>query len=316
MMKTFLKLLCSLSLLGAVAFQVDWASLATLCQQAQYLWLLLGLLCFFLLIIPHLLRWQIILKRLGIVCAHTKLLSLLWIGYFFNQIMPTAIGGDAARLWYLQKAGHAWQTVFNSLILDRGYALVGLAVLYMVFYLGLSIASLPAIYLSAFYVCVGLLLFFSVLFFAARRKIVTAWLALPGLRWSLPVWRDWQHCASFRVSLALLSLSATNHVLNGLAFVAVTKAFHIPLAAGAVFLIFPLMLLISMLPFSFAGWGIREGVLVWLLSQYGIAAEQAFAVSIVYGVLQLSIGLVGGVVWFSQGENSLSKRQASQVMAA
>jgi uncharacterized membrane protein YbhN (UPF0104 family) len=297
-MQTYFKLLCSVVLLGVLVTQVDWHRLIELCYQAHYMWLGVGLFCFLLLIIPHLLRWQIILKYLHIRCSYSKLSSLLWIGYFFNQIMPTSIGGDAARLWYLQKEGHAWKTVFHSLVLDRGYALVGLCALYVVLYLSLLFYVFPLVYQSAFYVCICVLAFFGLLIFSARSHWVEFCLGSPLLRWILPVWRDWQCVASLKVTLPLVSLSIINHVLNGFAFVAVSKAFHLPLALGALFLIFPVMLLTSMLPFSFAGWGVREGVLVWLLSQYGVAAEQAFAVSILYGVLQLGVGLVGGIVWF------------------
>ncbi len=300
-MRAYLKPLLSLALLLALACQIDCKNLITLCKKAQYSWLVGGLCCFLLLMIPHLLRWRLILKRLNILCAYPKLLSLLWIGYFFNQIMPTAIGGDAARLWYLQKEGHAWQTVLNSLILDRGYALIGLCLLYFVLALGLPLFNGPLIYQHALYLCIGLFSIFSMLVCAAKYKFVVSCLEWPPLRWSLPIWRDWQRVATLKSILPLLSLSTVNHLLNGFAFVAITQAFHVPLALGVVFLIFLLMLLVSMLPFSFAGWGVREGALIWLFAQYGIAAEQAFAVSILYGVLQLGIGLMGGIIWFRRG---------------
>ncbi len=312
-MRAYLKLLLSLALLFALACQIDWKHLTALCKQAQYSWLIGALFCFLLLMIPHLLRWRMILKRLNIVCAYPKLLSLLWIGYFFNQIMPTAIGGDAARVWYLQKEGHAWQTVLNSVILDRGYALIGLCLLYFVLALGLPIFRGASIYQHALYLCMGLFSLFSVLVFAAKYKFIESWLEFPPFRWGLPVWRDWQHVATLKSIVPLLSLSTVNHLLNGLAFVAITQAFHVPLALGVVFLIFLLLLLVSMLPFSFAGWGIREGALVWLFSHHGIAAEQAFAVSILYGVLQLGIGLLGGVIWFRGGVRVSLPRWSAQL---
>lgn len=297
-MRVYLKPLLSLVLLFLLASQIDWKNLILLCKQAQYLWLLAALLCFFVLMIPHLFRWHLILKRLDIQCTYQKLLSLLSIGYFFNQIMPTAIGGDAARLWYLQKAGHAWQTVLNSLILDRCYALIGLTLLYVLIHVGLQ-AFIP-IYQHAFYVCFGLCVAFGLLIVASKSRRIVSWLAKPLFKWCLPVWCDWQRVATIKTAVPLLSLSILNHLLNGLAFVAVTQAFHVSLAIGALFLIFLLMFLVSMLPFSFAGWGVREGALIWLFAQHGISAEQAFAVSVLYGVLQLGIGLLGGLLWFRQ----------------
>ena len=57
------------------------------------------------------------------------------IGAFFNQTLPSSIGGDAVRLWLVARAGAGWRAATYSIFVDRAIGLVALAVL--------IVASLP-----------------------------------------------------------------------------------------------------------------------------------------------------------------------------
>jgi uncharacterized membrane protein YbhN (UPF0104 family) len=61
--------------------------------------------------------------------------------------------------------------------------------------------------------------------------------------------------------------------------------------------ILPVVLLLTSLPISFAGWGLREGAMIIALDVYGVPQETALALSLVYGVLHLVSGLPGLVLW-------------------
>jgi len=65
----------------------------------------------------------------------------------------------------------------------------------------------------------------------------------------------------------------------------------------------PPVLLISMLPISVAGWGVREGAMVVALNLVGAPAHQSLALSICFGLCLVAISLPGGVLWF------ISRRQ-------
>ena len=57
------------------------------------------------------------------------------IGTFFNQTLPSAIGGDAVRLWLVARAGAGWRAATYSIFVDRAVGLIALAVI--------IVASLP-----------------------------------------------------------------------------------------------------------------------------------------------------------------------------
>jgi uncharacterized membrane protein YbhN (UPF0104 family) len=59
----------------------------------------------------------------------------------------------------------------------------------------------------------------------------------------------------------------------------------------------PPVLFLSMMPVSFAGWGVREGAMVAALSAVGVPAHQSLAMSIAYGLVNVVASLPGGVLW-------------------
>jgi hypothetical protein len=64
--------------------------------------------------------------------------------------------------------------------------------------------------------------------------------------------------------------------------------------------ILPVVMLLTSLPVSFAGWGLREGAMILALGIYGVAQEKAMALSLVYGLLQIISGFPGFILWVLQ----------------
>ena len=61
----------------------------------------------------------------------------------------------------------------------------------------------------------------------------------------------------------------------------------------------PLVLLISTIPVSIAGWGVREAAMVTAFSTVGIEATDSLLVSIAFGLSLTVMSLPGGVVWLA-----------------
>src|SRR5262249_41090228 len=76
----------------------------------------------------------------------------------------------------------------------------------------------------------------------------------------------------------------------------------------ACFAILPLVSLLTFIPISIAGWGVREALMMSAFALIDVPAADALAVSIKLGLANLALGLVGGIVWIvlpsheSQGE--------------
>jgi uncharacterized protein (TIRG00374 family) len=119
---------------------------------------------------------------------------------------------------------------------------------------------------------------------------------------------------------AVLSLLIA--IMNSLIFLAVLYGWRVNLstAIGCAFLV-PGVLEIAMLPISFAGWGIREGVVIFAFGTLGVPAAIAFGTSVVFALILLLLGLVGGALWlFDTRETedlvTLERQSAADILNA
>ena len=84
---------------------------------------------------------------------------------------------------------------------------------------------------------------------------------------------------------------------------------NVEITLGMSFTIFPIVLLISMLPVSVAGWGVREGAMAIGLGLLDVPHETSIAVSVLFGFVMLGSGLLGGALG-SVGWRRLDEREA------
>lgn len=59
----------------------------------------------FFLIIPQAWRWQSIIQASGATLKYRTAIGITLVGWFFNQVLPSSVGGDAFRVWYDWNAG-------------------------------------------------------------------------------------------------------------------------------------------------------------------------------------------------------------------
>jgi uncharacterized protein (TIRG00374 family) len=64
-------------------------------------------------------RWAVILSVLGFRTSWKALISSVFLGFLFNQLLPTAVGGDVLRAWRAKQLGAPWETAIYSVLLDR-----------------------------------------------------------------------------------------------------------------------------------------------------------------------------------------------------
>src|SRR6185295_2925343 len=71
------------------------------------------------------LRWRALLAPGPPLPTAFTLFKVLLVGIFFNQVLPSGIGGDAVRVWRCRKLGIGLGAAVRSIILERasGYAI-------------------------------------------------------------------------------------------------------------------------------------------------------------------------------------------------
>jgi uncharacterized protein (TIRG00374 family) len=91
-------------------------------------WIALGLLALLLQVFMQATRWRKIVIRCGAALALAKAFRFNMIATFFNQTLPSSVGGDAVRIWFIGKESN-WRTGAYSVLLDRAIGVVALALL-------------------------------------------------------------------------------------------------------------------------------------------------------------------------------------------
>jgi uncharacterized membrane protein YbhN (UPF0104 family) len=247
--------------------------------------------------IIHLARWRVALKQLSADIGSVNGLRLLFVGYFFNQTLPSSVGGDVFRIWLTNRTGVALRSAVASVLADRIAALLGLFALCIVLAPFISgILGMPAA-LQIVAACL-LLLAAAGLFIVWGNRLLRLFASFAPLR----------HLADLVGSLRLvfgkiapaakmIALSALIHFIGGFSVFLIAKSIGITIAAMTCISLFPFIILATVLPISFAGWGVREGAAILAFGLVGVSPEDALSISVLLGVVLAINGIPGGILW-------------------
>ncbi len=97
--------------------------------------------------------------------------------------------------------------------------------------------------------------------------------------------------------IVVLLLSVINQVALGIVVFLIARALGSDISLGRTVILFTPAMLLSMVPISFGGWGVREAAMMWLFSGAGVAPGTALSISVLFGLVTTAAGLLGGVFW-------------------
>ena len=288
--------------------KLDFQLVKQTLQQLPYPRVLFGMVCLWISIAAGAKRWQEI-----IICQSKKLPFLdLWrqttIGAFLNQCLPSSVGGDVYRGFMAKQHGLTTEWAINSTLIDRLYGLMG--------FVCLGVLAIPSQFHTlnqtflgqSIGVCLPLAAmgFIALAFFHRLPLPKNAFLNL------LETFSKRFHLTSTnrQHTLTILICSLITTLGCSLPLYCIALDMNLPLTWAQIVVSLPFIFLIAVVPISFAGWGLREGTMVVTLSLFGISKEQAFSLSVVYGLVQLLAALPGLIVWLAY-RPSKSKGQSA-----
>ncbi len=250
-------------------------------------------------------RWRGVCRLVGAPLALGTSMRFVAIAQFFNQVLPSSVGGDAVRIWLLARRGPGLSLASRSVIMDRAFGVLGLVafVLPAQPFLFTLLEDRPVARwaplllglacLGGFVVMLGI-----GLVPAALRRFV------PGFVVDLS--RDCRHAFLRPAALAgILWWSVVIQSLVCLQLFFITQALGLGTGLADAFVIAPAVTLLLMLPFSIGGWGVREQSMVIGLGAVGVAPGDAVLASVLLGLLGLASGLACAPAWFVGGRASL-----------
>ena len=291
-------------LLAVVFYFVDFAGLVSILRQSDLKYIILAFCVQFVLSVPQALRWRLILNHAGVSVRRLPAWYNVLLGLLFNQALPSSVGGDAVRIYEARKLGV--NIVFQSILFDRISALVILSgmCLFILLFFALPLAKSPSFFLMLAVVCLTLVgaIILAYLGAAARYFCLAD---RPVVMKIINVSDNFRKLSSSGPTcLAVISLSLLIHTFISVSGVLIFVGLGVNFSFVEIGAIFALVNLFSVIPVSIGGWGLREGLSIFLFSIANINYEQALAASLIFGVVMLMVGLVGGAIWMIFGRKS------------
>lgn len=303
------KPLIGLALLYLVARQIDLEELDSLTHNEEplLLWLAVaGFLAAFGLF--QALRLHVLVVRYTGGLPST--LRLFFVGVFFNNLLPSNVGGDAVRLLYLRNlAGGQWKGPLSMLMLHRVsglMALLGLCGVYLLLFwrrmleVGqkIELAWVPptwaywVVLLGGPLVLAGLL---ALLLRTAKGRNLAG--RISGL------WRSFVEAyrsLSRSERLWLIGLTLALHISRTVAFYWALLYCGAVVQPWDVIPVLTLGALLALLPITVGGLGVLEGSLTVGLGLFGVAAGPAVAAALLQRLSMVALALIGGLVYATE----------------
>lgn len=294
--KLILKIVISIILFIIIFQSINFSELVSNFKQFNLIYFPLVFLLIVLNYVISSVRWKYLMVHQddSNKVKIPYLTSLYFIGAFFNNFLPTSIGGDGYKFYRLGKKTGNMTNAFTSTFMERFTGVIALVVISL-----LSLTQLLGIYgigiFILFWFCVVCGLYF--LKFISKIKFKYEFLnklisQITKIYQSIAEYKHhkkrifWAIVTSFIVQI--LSVLSQYFVFYGLGV-------EIPFFYA--FFSFPFIFLAGYAVPTFNGIGIQDYLYIELFSKVGVASELALSASILYHLFRLSVSLIGGILY-------------------
>lgn len=246
------------------------------------------------------LRWQILLRDVGVESSLLNLISIYTMGIFFDNLLPTGMGGDIVRALRLRRDSQRGAEAASSVVANRITGMVTMATIG-----ALALFISPDIFPPIITWTLVLFLGGMLLAVWVIRQNALGWLAarVPFARPILqhPKLQSFNATAGAysprRALLAMFVSAVFVGTLIGTQYT-VSLATGLDLSLRYFAISAPVAGAVTMLPISFNGLGVREGLYQILFTSAGVSASDAIAMSLAFYGIRFGVGLVGGLLFF------------------
>ena len=301
---TLVKAIVSIGLLALLFSRVDVSRLWGVARKASLGWLAFALLLYLAMLLASALRWGVLLRAQHVRLPFSFLTQSFLVATFFNNFLPSNIGGDVIRIADSAKAAGSKTLATTVVLIDRGLGVLGLAL----------IAATGATIMQRMAVGpVGPGILWAG--FGLGAIVATPALLMPEavtkLLQPLRVFhREWVDERIEKLTYALTRFKETPAAIAGcfigavavqgilvLFYVAIARSMHIPIGFAELAVIVPVSFIVQMVPVSVNGFGVREATFGFYFTRLGLPLESALLVSFVGAALIMVFSLSGGVAY-------------------
>jgi len=318
---TALKIIVNAGLLLFIAMKIDWHKSGDIVKGANHLYLSLAVALLFVELVLMSVRLKILMTVNDTAVSFGQLYKLNLMSVFVGIFLPTKLGVDGLRVYYLSRHTKTVSNSLSSIAYDRLLNIATVTLFATVgFFAGGYNKTLPELYAVMIPMALGLIAIGAVGVKRVRsffRTVLTA-LRVPqkAVEFTDSVIRDFLRLKEHpRQVLFLACFSVLFQSTRVMVAYMFARSFGITAPLGFFFIIVPITIIIGMLPISVAGLGITQGTAVYLMSLIGISTELSFSYSMAGYIGRFIVAAPGAYYFFHEGLDemisSMSKLSAA-----
>lgn len=243
-------------------------------------------------------RWRTILSAMmrGNTPSLMSVQAVFYSSIFFNCLPLGAIGGDVARVWLARKFALSLRKLVLSVLIDRMLVVGALIVLAFISLPSIAEPLATTIWLG----CAAALVAGMAIFLLPQpiAHTIGRW-GKTRLVYSLLRAAEELRSAMQRGSLIAALWALLSAISGNLAAYCIARSLGINVSLTAMIAVMSIVTIVTALPISLAGWGVREFSLVALLGLLGIEREAALLLSVEFGLVGMLMSLPGGAIWLA-----------------
>jgi len=317
------RLVVSAALLGYLLFVAvpaeDLAKIFTLFLRSDLVQLLFALVCVLGDRLLSSWKWLLLLRVRQPGLPALPVIEIFFVSTFLGYFLPSSIGGDAIRAFALSRINRDLAGSTSSVVIDRAYGILGLLGISAVVLLSaigvfVTVADAAVIWAATAVAVAGVLLISS-------RTIHRLFTSFAGLEKGGPI----------RTRLARLVSAATQYVdakrtlvrvfLNSLAVqvlrvllgVFCGAALGLDVDITVYFIAMPIIVVVTLLPLSIAGFGVREAAFIYFFTRVGVPAYACISLSMLYFAMGILVLIPGAFVFTVLGFGRKRNRPSAEM---
>jgi len=313
-----LKVILSVGILGYLLSQVSLTSFWKALLDARHTYIILAFLLYISGQILSAYKWELLARTLGFRRRFKRFLAYYFIGMFFNLFFLGSIGGDVAKAYLLAGKEDSRMRAGYSVLAERftgGMALVTIAII--------ALISSPTIHVLPLLFKLMQWVGLDTGVFSASQQVISLWLRIGLMGACMVVWAlvftfplflplfPWLTKWAAKIKLGdfavywsypgrmslVLAISLCFQIINILVFALLGMSLDLGIPLEDYFVIVPLVDLVSILPISISGIGVREGSYVGLLYLLGVETSKGLAFGLLGFLVVMAASLLGGLIY-------------------
>ena len=297
---TIIKITVTALLVILIFRQADWKKVLYSLRHADLFLISIVLVCLFANVSISTLKWRILLKVHKITYSFKELQRYYFIAVFFNNFLPTNIGGDAFRIYKTLDNNRSKTGAILAVFVERLTGILALLILGLAMFIYLEgknfagpFETRTIIILIGIFILCGVVLI--ALYYLARKTLIKT----GRLPWRLMLLVD--HIRHYLNNpekvVYIIVISFAFHLFTVFWMTLLIRALGPSFPPTFLIIVLAVSNLAAMLPISINGIGLMDGSFIYVASRLGMGYDQALMVMLFNRVLLILLSLVGAAYY-------------------